>query len=90
MVADGGAEILMHIGIDTVKLGGKYFDAHVSDGQQVKRGQLLISFDIEKIRSEGYKLTTPMVICNSSEYSEISVTAHGRISAESKMIELRR
>ena len=89
MVADGGAEILMHIGIDTVKLGGKYFDAHVSDGQQVKRGQLLISFDIEKIRSEGYKLTTPMVICNSSEYSEISVTAHGRISAESKMIELR-
>lgn len=90
MVADGGAEILMHIGIDTVKLGGKYFDAHVSDGQQVKRGQLLISFDIEKIRSEGYKLTTPMVICNSSDYSEISVTAHGRISAESKMIELRR
>ncbi len=90
MVADGGAEILMHIGIDTVKLGGKYFDAHVSDGQQVKRGQLLISFDIEKIRSEGYKLTTPMVICNSSEYSEISVTSHGRISAESKMIELRR
>lgn len=90
MVADGGAEILMHIGIDTVKLGGKYFDAHVSDGQQVKRGQLLISFDIEKIRLEGYKLTTPMVICNSSEYSEISVTAHGRISAESKMIELRR
>ncbi len=90
MVADSGAEILMHIGIDTVKLGGKYFDAHVSDGQQVKRGQLLISFDIEKIRSEGYKLTTPMVICNSSEYSEISVTAHGRISAESKMIELRR
>lgn len=90
MVADSGAEILMHIGIDTVKLGGKYFDAHVSDGQQVKRGQLLISFDIEKIRSEGYKLTTPMVICNSSEYSEISVTSHGRISAESKMIELRR
>lgn len=90
MVADGGAEILMHIGIDTVKLGGKYFDAHVSDGQQVKRGQLLISFDIEKIRSEGYKLTTPIVICNSSEYSEISVTSHGRISAESKMIELRR
>lgn len=90
MVAVGGAEILMHIGIDTVKLGGKYFDAHVSDGQQVKRGQLLISFDIEKIRSEGYKLTTPMVICNSSEYSEISVTSHGRISAESKMIELRR
>jgi len=90
MVADGGAEILMHIGIDTVKLGGKYFDAHVSDGQQVKRGQLLISFDMEKIRSEGYKLTTPMVICNSSEYSEISVTAHGRVSSESKMIELHR
>ena len=90
MVSDGGAEILMHIGIDTVKLGGKYFDAHVSDGQHVKRGQLLISFDMEKIRSEGFKLTTPMVICNSSEYSEISVTAHGRVSSESKMIELHR
>uniref|UniRef100_UPI0040291279 glucose PTS transporter subunit IIA n=1 Tax=Ruminococcus bicirculans (ex Wegman et al. 2014) TaxID=1160721 RepID=UPI0040291279 len=57
MVSDDGVEILLHIGIDTVKLGGQYFEAHVSDGQEVKKGDLLISFDMDKIKAAGYKVT---------------------------------
>ena len=58
MVSEDGVEILLHIGIDTVKLGGQYFEAHVSDGQEVKKGDLLISFDMDKIKAAGYKVTT--------------------------------
>ena len=55
LVSDDGCEILLHIGIDTVKLGGKYFESHVSDGQEIHKGDLLISFKLDSIRSEGYK-----------------------------------
>ena len=59
--------MLLHIGIDTVKLGGNYFESHVSDGQKVKKGDLLITFDIEAIKAEGYKVTTPFIIANTDE-----------------------
>ncbi len=69
ITSDSGAEILLHIGIDTVKLEGRYFKAYIENGQRVKKGDLLISFDMEKIRGEGFKLTTPMIICNFGDYS---------------------
>lgn len=53
ILSTDGAEVLLHIGIDTVKLGGKHFEAHVTDGQEIKKGDLLISFDIEAIKAEG-------------------------------------
>lgn len=65
---EDGMEILLHIGIDTVKLGGAHFEAHVEDGQQVKKGDLLVSFDMEAIKAAGYKLTTPLIICNTDDY----------------------
>ena len=79
ITADSGAEILLHIGIDTVKLGGRYFEAHIVNGQRVKKGDLLISFDIEKIKGEGYKLTTPMIICNTENYSSFKPLKHGAV-----------
>lgn len=79
ITADSGAEILLHIGIDTVKLEGKYFEAHTKNGQRVKKGDLLISFDMEKIRGEGFKLTTPMIICNSEDYSSFEPLKQGEI-----------
>ena len=90
LVSEDGAEILLHIGIDTVKLDGKYFEAHVSDGQQVKKGDLLISFDIGKIREAGFLLTTPLIICNSDDYSSAEALAEGRISAGDKLLRLSR
>ncbi|MBE6023542.1 MAG: PTS glucose transporter subunit IIA [Cellulosilyticum sp.] len=79
MVSKEGAEILMHIGIDTVKLAGKYFETHVSTGQEVHKGDLLVSFDMEGIKEAGYKLTTPLIICNIDEIGEVTETAKGNI-----------
>lgn len=90
LVSEDGAEILLHIGIDTVKLDGKYFEAHVSDGQQVKKGDLLISFDIGKIREAGFLLTTPLIICNSDDYSSAEALSEGSISAGDKLLRLSR
>lgn len=81
MVSDDGVEILLHIGIDTVKLGGQYFEAHVSDGQKVKKGDLLISFDMDKIKAAGYKVTTPLIIGNTDDYASVEPAAENSISA---------
>lgn len=89
IVSQDGCEILLHIGIDTVKLGGKYFEAHVKAGTDVKKGDLLISFDLEGIKSEGYKVTTPMVICNTDDYASIETVACGEISKGEKILEIR-
>lgn len=67
-VTDSGAEILIHIGLDTVNLKGKYFTSHVTDGEKVKKGTLLVEFDLEAIRKEGYDLITPVVVTNISDY----------------------
>ncbi|MGN1086742.1 MAG: glucose PTS transporter subunit IIA, partial [Porcipelethomonas sp.] len=89
LVSSEGCEILLHIGIDTVKLNGEFFEAHVSDGQEIHRGDLLITFDIDGIRNAGYKTTTPMIICNTDDYSEVSAAASGSISAGEKIINIK-
>ena len=86
LITDGGVEILLHIGIDTVKLGGKFFRAHVSAGQRVKRGDPLISFDRNGIRGAGYRLTTPMVICGGA--SSVEVLAEGRVTTASEILKV--
>lgn len=89
MVATEGAEILLHIGIDTVKLGGKFFEAHVSDGQEVKKGDLLISFDMENIKAAGYKVTTPLIIGNTDDYAAVEPVAEGAVSAGDRVLTIR-
>lgn len=71
ITTDEGAEILIHIGLDTVKLDGKHFKIIAEEGQKVKTGDLLIEADLEQIKAEGYDIITPVVICNSDEFSEI-------------------
>lgn len=79
LVSREGCEILLHIGIDTVRLGGKFFEAHVSDNQEIKKGDLLISFNLEGIKKEGYKIITPMIICNTEDYNLIESVSSGEI-----------
>ncbi len=86
IVSDTGCEILLHIGIDTVKLGGKYFTVRAKEGQTIKKGELLISFDTKSIRDNGYKLVTPMIICNSDEYENIEILHDGKIDAGTDLI----
>ncbi len=75
-----GAEVLIHIGIDTVKLGGRHFDVKVTTGQQVKAGDLLVEFDGDAIEKAGYDLTTPIVVTNGELYPAISNRASGPIA----------
>lgn len=64
-----GAEILIHVGRDTVSLGGKHFTLHCSEGEQVKKGQLLLEFDREALLALGFDLTTPVIVCNGDEFT---------------------
>ncbi|MWP49500.1 MULTISPECIES: beta-glucoside-specific PTS transporter subunit IIABC [unclassified Gilliamella] len=68
---DSGAEILIHIGIDTVKLDGQHFEAHVETGSKVKKGDLLVSFDIDAIKQAGFEIITPIIITNTDNYQDI-------------------
>lgn len=70
--SEDGAEILIHIGMDTVNLKGKYFKTFVEQGSKVKAGDPLIEFDIDGIQKEGYDITTPVVITNSEQYDQIT------------------
>lgn len=89
IISNGGCEILLHVGIDTVKLNGRFFKVLVKDGQSVKKGELLLTFDMKGIRGAGYKLTTPMIICNSDDYSDISAVASGDIQAGKNILKIR-
>ena len=71
LVDDNGTELLIHVGLDTVKLGGKYFTAHVKAGDKVKVGSPLVDFDLNGIKGEGYDIITPVIVTNSAEYSGV-------------------
>lgn len=88
IVSENGCETLIHIGMDTVKLGGKYYTAHVEDGDAVKKGDLLISFDIDGIKREGYDTVTPIVILNSEDYKNVQINICGNVNYGEKIMEL--
>ncbi len=89
MTTADGAELLMHIGIDTVKLGGKHFTYLVNEGDKVKKGQPLIRFDLEAIRAEGYPTTTPLIVCNTDEYAAVTPKASGDVKQGDALLELK-
>lgn len=68
-----GEDLLIHVGLDTVKLNGEHFTAHVEQGATVKKGQLLLEFDGEAIKAAGYDITTPFVVTNSTEFDKITI-----------------
>lgn len=70
LTCDNGAELLIHVGIDTVNLDGKHYTGHVEEGQRVKAGDLLLEFDITAIEKEGYKTITPVIVTNSDDYAD--------------------
>ena len=89
MTTVDGAELLMHIGIDTVKLGGKHFTYLVKEGDKVRKGQPLIRFDIEAIKAEGYPVTTPLIVCNTDEYAAVTPKASGTVKQGDALLELK-
>lgn len=89
MTTVDGAELLMHIGIDTVKLGGKHFTYLVNEGDKVKKGQPLIRFELESIKAEGYPVTTPLIVCNTDDYAAVAAKASGTVKQGDALLELK-
>lgn len=87
--SENGAEVLIHVGIDTVKLEGQYFEPHKKSGDQVKKGDLLLTFDAEKIAEAGYDLVTPVIVTNIDAYANMSLTDDKEVNPGSLLLKLK-
>ena len=88
LVADFGAEVLIHVGLETVSLKGKHFTVHAANGDKVKKGDLLIEFDLEAIKAEGFNTITPMLLCNSADYGTFNTSVGKAVTNADVVIEL--
>jgi PTS system beta-glucosides-specific IIC component len=86
LLSESGIEVLIHVGIDTVKLDGKPFTAHVKVGDKVQPGDLLLEFDRQAILDAGYDLATPIIISNSDEYREVVTVAATSVNAGTPLL----
>lgn len=89
-VTENGAELLIHIGMNTVELNGQYFTAHVAQGDHVKAGQKLVSFDVAAIQAAGYPVVTPVIVTNSPQYVAIETTNEPTVTTASDLIFLKK
>ena len=80
MTTTEGVELLVHIGLDTVALKGEHFTAHKGNGDAVKKGDLLISVDLEAVKAAGYDVITPMVVCNTSDYQTVEAVTDTEVN----------
>lgn len=88
LIADNGAEILIHVGLDTVNLKGEHYTVKAQAGQKVAKGDLLIVFDREAIAAAGYDTVTPMVVCNPDKFSTFNTYTDKTVAAGETVIEL--
>lgn len=78
IASNNGIEMLIHVGIDTVKLGGKYYEHFVKEGQEVSVGDTLFKFDIDAIQKEGYEITTPVIVTNCDNFKDIGTLVESK------------
>lgn len=88
ITAENGAEILMHLGIDTVELKGEHFEAIAKVEDNVSAGEVLIKFDIDAIKQKGYDIVTPLIVCNYNEFSNIETIANGEVSVGDELLKV--
>ena len=88
MKTDSGAELIIHVGLDTVSLDGKYYVGYVKDGDRVSKGDLLIEFDIEAIRGAGFDVVTPVIVTNSTDYRDVKMVDSGTVAVGDQLLEL--
>lgn len=85
---EDGAELIIHIGLDTVNLKGQFFTSHVNQGDHVKAGDLLVEFDMEKIKEAGYDVITPVIVCNTPDYPDMVCHTGMAVNALDPIIDL--
>ena len=90
LVTDDGVEVLIHVGIDTVKLKGLHFTKHINNEDRVKTGDLLVEFDGAAIISDGYDTATPVVVCNPDDFKKIEFAEAGPIKAGDPLITIKK
>lgn len=83
-----GVEVLVHIGLDTVELNGKYYEAFVENGTMVKKNDVLVKFDLKAIQEAGYDIVTPVIITNSSEYVDVIETEAKTVKAQDELLKV--
>lgn len=88
IVSDNGTEILIHVGLNTVALDGKYYNVNVNSGDKIKKGQKLLSFDIDGIKKEGYSTVTPVLVTNSSDLADVIVIDNKEIEENDSIIKV--
>lgn len=88
LTTEKGTEILIHVGLDTVNLKGEGYESHVKAGDKVKKGDLLLTADLEKIKAAGYDIVTPVVVCNTDDYAAVSGKAGNDVQAGDALIEI--
>ena len=86
ITTEDGVELLIHVGINTVELGGNYYKAHVAQGDQVEPGQLLLEFDIDKIKNAGFPVVTPVIVANTDNYRKVEGLKEGPVSRMEPLI----
>lgn len=86
--ADNGAEIIIHVGLETVALDGQYYKSHVKDGARIKKGDLLLTFDLDQIKAAGYDLITPVIVTNPADYQSVEKTNGNNVSEGDELINL--
>lgn len=86
VTSDDGVEVLIHVGVDTVNLKGEGYTAHTATGEKVKKGQLLLEFDMDRIKKAGYQMVTPVIVTNSDEYKNVQVVKTGSVRAGDEVL----
>lgn len=86
ITSDEGTELLIHVGVNTVRLKGQYFVKHVVEGQKVEKGQLLLEFNIESIKAAGYIMTTPIIVTNSANYLDVLKTTEAEVQNQDYLL----
>ena len=88
IVTENGAELLIHLGLDTVKLEGEHFTAHIAQGDKVKKGQLMVTVDLEAVKAAGYSMVTPIIVTNTPDYLDVVAMSSTSVNKEEELLTL--
>ncbi|MCI7595642.1 MAG: PTS glucose transporter subunit IIA [Lachnospiraceae bacterium] len=88
IISNRGTELLIHVGLDTVALKGQFFEAYVKEGTEVKRGELLLEFELLSISEAGYDTIVPIVICNTADYEKVTCMVNREVEPGDPILEV--